>query len=175
MCSLDQEKVSPRFANAEITDFNFKRNNTLTCSAICRSLLVSCPPGTMVSSFRRSLLSLLAATCSAVSSDRRLAILSWFRARLVSARTGVSWERWAARFLAVTDPPFLRSRMHTLWCLTRLVFASVWGFITSSIGNTKGNMFTKKVTICISSSSTFCRASSWYWQRVQFHPFLLSN
>ena len=66
----DQEKVCPRIANAEITDFNFKRNNTLTCSAICRSLLVSCPPGTMVSSYGRSFLSLLAATCSAVSSDR---------------------------------------------------------------------------------------------------------
>ena len=104
MCSLDQEKF-----NAEITDFNFKRNNTLTCSAICRSLLVSCPPGAMVSSYRRSSLSLLAATYSAVSSDRRLAILSWFRARLVSSWTGVSLERWAARFLAATAPPFHRS------------------------------------------------------------------
>ena len=66
MCSLDKEKVFPRIANAEITDFNFKRNNTLTCSAICRSLAlaVSCPPGTMVSSYRRPSLSLLAANGS---------------------------------------------------------------------------------------------------------------
>ena len=51
MCSLDQEEVCAKIDNAEITDFNFNRNNTLTCSAIFRSLLVSCPPGTMVSSY----------------------------------------------------------------------------------------------------------------------------
>ena len=65
ICSLDQEKVCPRIDNAEITDFNFKRNNTLTCSVICRSLALGLlPPSKMVSSYRRSSLSLLAATCS---------------------------------------------------------------------------------------------------------------
>ena len=44
MCSLDKEKVFPRIDNAEITDFNFKRNNTLTCSAICRSLALGLLP-----------------------------------------------------------------------------------------------------------------------------------
>ena len=44
MCSLDKEKVFPRIDNAEITDFNYKRNNTLTCSAICRSLALGLLP-----------------------------------------------------------------------------------------------------------------------------------
>ena len=44
MCSLDKENVFPRIDNAEITHFNFKRNNTLTCSAICRSLALGLLP-----------------------------------------------------------------------------------------------------------------------------------
>ena len=74
-------------------------------------------------------------TVPAVSSERRLTLL--FRAHLVPAWTGVSWERWAARFLL----PLLRRAAICIRCrcLTRLVFASV----TSSFGNTKGKLFTK--------------------------------
>ena len=57
---------------------------------------------------------------------------------LVSCPSGVCLNRsllgaWAARFLDVTDPPFLRSGGHTLLCLTRLVFTSVCGFITRKV------------------------------------------
>ena len=97
MCSLDKEKVFPRIDNAE-TSASRETTRSPARRFAARSLLVSCPPGTMVSSYRRSSLSLLALpTVAAVSSERRLTL--WFRARLVPAWTGVSWERWVAMFL----------------------------------------------------------------------------
>ena len=60
MCSLDKEEVFPRIDNAEITETT--RSPARRFPA--RSLLVSCPPGTMVSSYRRSSLSLVAANSS---------------------------------------------------------------------------------------------------------------
>ena len=152
MRSLDQEKVCPRIDNAEITDFNFKRNNTLTCWAICRSLLVSCPPGTIISSYRRLI--------SFSSGCHLFCCLFGPTARhilLVSCPSGVCLCRSLLGAMSrqvpccrVTDPPFLRSGGQPYaYALvshprTQLVFASVCGFITSSIGNTKGKLFTKK-------------------------------
>ena len=144
--SLDQEKVCQRKNNAEITDFNFKRNNTLTCSSICaRSLLVSCPPGTMVSSYRRSSLSLLAATCSGC--------LFGEAARMVLCPSGVCLNRSLLRAMSRQVPCCNCSAVSLVRraaiciccrCLTRLVFASECGFITSSIRNKKSTLFTKK-------------------------------
>ena len=127
---LDKEKVFPRIDNAETSTSRETTRSPARWFA-ARSLLVSCPPGTMVSSYRRSSLSFLAASL------RNEGSLSWFRARLVPAWTGVSWERWAARFLL----PLLRRAAICIRCrcLTRLVFASV----TSSFGNTEGKLFTK--------------------------------
>ena len=94
------------------------------------------------SAFGRWSLSSLAATCSAVSSDRRFAILSWFRARPVSAWTGVSWERWAARFLAATAPLFLRNggqpyaytvRVSPNWCPPAYAASSLLPLVTRMV------------------------------------------
>ena len=145
------QKVCPRIdkLNAEITDFNLKRNNTLTCSAIAaRSLLVSCPPGTMVSSYRRSSLSLLAATCSGCLFGKAAR-----DTLLVSYPSGVCLNRSLLRamsrqVLCCHFSAVSLERRAAIWircrCLTRLVFASECSFITSSIGNTKGKLFMKK-------------------------------
>ena len=115
MCSLDKEKVFPRIDNAET--FNFKRNNTLTCSANCRSLALGLLPSGHDGLLVRTLISFSSGCQQFQLSLRKGGSPSWFRARLVPAWTGVSWERWAARFLL----PLLRrffaapgSHMHTL-------------------------------------------------------------
>ena len=101
------------------------------------SLLVSCPPGTMVSSYRRSSLSLLAATCSGCLFGKAAR-----HTLLVSCPSGVCLNRSLLRAMSRQVPCChcsavslerqaaicIRSR-----CLTRLVFASECGFITSSI------------------------------------------
>ena len=108
MCSPDKEKVFPTIDNAEITNFNFKRNNTLTCSAICRSLVLGLLPSGHDCLLVPTLISFSSGCQQFRLSLRKGDSLSWFRARLVPAGwTGVSWERWAARFLAATAPPFL--------------------------------------------------------------------
>ena len=63
VCSLDKEKVFPRINNAE-TSTSRETTRSPARRFAARSLLVSCPPGTMVSSYRRSSLSLLAANSS---------------------------------------------------------------------------------------------------------------
>ena len=132
MCSLDKEKVFPRIDNA---DFNFKRNNTLTCSAICRSLAVGLLPSARWSPRTDAHLFLFwLPTVPAVSSERR-------RTLLVSCPSGACQVSCChcmlRRFMERRAAICIRCR-----CLTRLVFASV---ITSSIGtgNTKGKLFTK--------------------------------
>ena len=78
MCSLDKEKVFPRI---EITDFNFKRNNTLTCSAICRSLAL----GLLPSGHDGLLVQTLISFSCGCQQFRKGGSLSSFRARLVPA------------------------------------------------------------------------------------------
>ena len=63
MCSLDKEKVFPRIDKAE-TSTSRETTHSPAQRFAARSLLVSCPPGTMVSSYRCSSLSLLAANSS---------------------------------------------------------------------------------------------------------------
>ena len=162
MCSLDKEKVFPRIDNAEtLTSRETTRSPARRFAA--RSLLVSCPPGTMVSSYRRSSLSLLAANSSGCLFGKAAHppgfVPVWCQPEQESLESdeppgscchcsAVSFQRRAAICV--------RCR-----CLTRLVFASV----TSSFGNTKGKLFTKfKISngehlfdfLCIASAC--CRA-----------------
>ena len=96
MCSLDKEKVFPRIDNAE-TSASRETTRSPARRFAARSLLVSCPPGTMVSSYRRSSLSLLAAnSCGCLFGKATHSLVSCPSG---TAWTGVSWERWAARFL----------------------------------------------------------------------------
>ena len=80
MCSLDKEKVFPRIGNAEITDFNFKRNNTLTCSAICRSLTLGLLPSGHDGLLVQTLISFSSGCQEFGLSLRKGGSLSWFRA-----------------------------------------------------------------------------------------------
>ena len=139
MCSLDKEKVFSRIDNAE-TSTSRETTRSPARRFAARWLLVSCPPGTMVSSYRRHLFPFWLPTVPAVSSERRITLLvSYPSAHQESLESdeppgscyhcsSVSLERRAAICISCQ-------------CLTRLVFASV---ITSSIGNTKGKLFTKK-------------------------------
>ena len=85
MCSLDKENVFPRIDNAEITDFDFKRNNTLTCSAICRSLALGLLPSGHDYLLVLTLISFSSGCQQFRLSLRKGGSLSSFRARLVPA------------------------------------------------------------------------------------------
>ena len=119
MCSLDKEKVFPKIDNVEITDFNFKRNNTLTCSAICRSLALGLLPSGHDGLLVQTLISFSSADLAANSSGCLFgkAAHSPVPVWCLPEQKSLAWERWAARFLAATAPPFLWSagqHMHTL-------------------------------------------------------------
>ena len=148
------QKVCSRIHNAEITDFNFKRNNTLTCSAICRSLALGLLPSGHDG--------LLVQTLSFSSGCHLFWLSLWKGGSPYSPGFVPVWCLPEQESLESDEPPgsllpLLRrffgatgSHMHTLSsffffyrCLTRLVFAEC-SFITSSIGNTKGKLFTKK-------------------------------
>ena len=135
MCSLDKEKVFRRIDNAE-TSTSRETTRSPARRFAARSLLVSCPPGTMVSSYRRSSLSLLAANSSGCLFGKAAHCPGFMPVWCLPEQeslesdeplgscchcSAVSLERRAAICI--------RCR-----CLTRLVLASV----TSSFGNTKG-------------------------------------
>ena len=155
MCSLDKEKVFPRIDNAEITDFNFKRNSTLTCSAICRSLALGLVPSGHDGLLVQTLISFSCGCQQFRLSPRKGSRLTL----LVSCPSGACLNRSLLRAMSRQVPCCHCSAVSLerraaisirCRCLTRLVFASV---ITSSFGNTKGKLF-MKVTANI--SSTFC-------------------
>ena len=160
MCSLDKENLFPRIDNAEITDsISTSRETTRSPARLfaARSFLVSCPPGTMVSSYRRSSLSLLAANSSGCffgkASHSPGSVPVWCLHEQESLESdeppgslncchcsAVSLERWAGICICCR-------------CLTGLVFANV---ITSFSGNTKGKLFTKLKKVTANISSTYC-------------------
>ena len=138
MCSLDKEKVFPRIDNAE-TSASRETTRSPARRFAAHSLLVSCPPGMMVSSYRRSSLSLdlLAAnSCGCLFGKAAHSLVSC-----------PSWCLPEQESLESDEPPgscchFSAGQIyavHTLSVSHRLVFASV----TSSFGNTKGKLFTK--------------------------------
>ena len=157
MCYLDKEKLFPRIDNAEITDFNLKRSNTLTLLGDLRlarswslALRARWSPCTDAYHFLFWL-----PTVPAVSSERRLTLL-------VSCPSGACLNRSLLRAMSRQVPcchcsAFSLERRAAICircrCLTRLVFASV---ITSSLGNTKGKRFTKLKKVTANISSTFC-------------------
>ena len=175
MCSLDKENVFPRIDNAEITDFNFKRNNTLTCSAICRSLA----PGLLPSGHDGRLVQTLISFSSGCQQFRLFLrkggsglVPVWCLPEQESLESdeppsslncchcsAVSLERWAAICI--------RCR-----CLTRLVFASV---ITSSSGNTKGKLFTKLKKSNGEHLFDLLHAAGQYRQRMRFQHLFRSR
>ena len=85
MSSFDKEKVFPRIDNAEIIDFNFKRNNTLTCSAICRWLALGLLPSEHDGLLVKTLISFSSGYQQFRLSLQKGGSLSWFRAHLVPA------------------------------------------------------------------------------------------
>ena len=141
MCSRDKEKVFRRLITLK-SPTSTSRETTRSPARwfAARALLVSCPPGTMVSSYRRSSLSLLAANTSgclfgkaAHSPGPSGACLNRSLLRAMSGQ--VPCCHCSAIFLECRAAICIRCR-----CLIRLVFASV---ITSSFGNTKGKLFPK--------------------------------
>ena len=140
-----------------------------------RSLLVSCPPSTMVSSYRCSSLSLLAATCSGCLFGKAAR-----HTLLVSCPSGVCLNRSLLRAMSRQVPCCHCSAVSLerraaicirCRCLTWLVFASECSFITSSIGNTKGKLFTKSKLI----SRTFCMLQGIFAVQTAFQHFFHSR
>ena len=160
MCSLDKGKVFPRIDNAE-TSTSRETTRSPARRFAARSLLVSCPPGTMVSSYvyRRSSHSLLAANSSGCLFGKAAHspgfVPVWClpeQESLESDKPPGSCCHCSAVSLECRAAICIRCR-----CLTRLVFARV----TSSFGNMKGKLFTefKKVMANISSTFYFFLAS----------------
>ena len=152
MCSLDKGKVSRRIVNAE-TSTSRETTRSPARRFAARSLLVSCPPGTMVSSYKRSSLSLVAANSSGCLFGKAAHSPGFVPVRCLPEQESlesdeppgscchcyaVSLERRAAICI--------RSR-----CLTRLVFASEGRLVTRKVNCSRS---LKKVTANI--SSTFC-------------------
>ena len=142
MCSLDKEKVFPRIDNAE-TSTSRETTRSPARRFAARSLLVSCPPGTMVSSYvyRRSSHSLLAANSSGCLFGKAAHspgfVPVWClpeQESLESDKPPGSCCHCSAVSLECRAAICIRCRS-----LTRLVFARV----TSFFGNTKGKLFTE--------------------------------
>ena len=154
MCSVDKEKVFPRIDNAE-TSASRETTRSPARRFAARSLLVSCPPGTMVSSYRRSSLSL-----DLLAANSCGCLFGKAAHSLVSCPSGACLNRSLLRAMsrqvpAATSPQgshmlCIRCRCLTDWCSPALLLPSVTRKVNCSRS-------LKKVTANISSTfSGFC-------------------